>query len=614
MKNCILLLAFLLSINLTAQTGKIEGKVTDQQTGDVLIGANIYIDGTTFGASTDVNGYYIILNVPPGLYKLTAKYIGYQDLTLSKIKVEKGKTTKTNFALVPETYELGCLAITAEMPGTSYNMLGKVRGGRADYDELINFNTEEYAAVTENDFFNVMDRPLSTFSIDVDAASYSNCRRFIMTNQLPQTGAVRVEEFINYFDYDYPVPKDDKPFSVILEYSDCPWNKNAKLLHIGLKGRQIDKSETKASNLVFLLDVSGSMESPEKLPLVQKAFCMLVDQLSEKDQIAIVVYAGAAGLVLPSTSAGKKDIIKDAINKLHAGGSTAGGEGLMLAYKTAEDNFISGGNNRIILATDGDFNIGISSTSELVKFIEEKREKGIFFTALGFGMGNYKDERLQQIADKGNGTHSYIDNIMEARKVFVNELSATLYTIAKDVKIQVEFNPAEVKSYRLIGYENRLLNDKDFEDDTKDAGEIGSGHTVTALYEIVLNKGDVDGTEVAALKYQVKNIKQEAYRNKELLTLKIRYKEPDGNKSIEYETVLKNSPVSVSKASDNFLFSAAAAEFAMLLKDSKYKGNSSYESILKMAKASKGKDEFGYRAEFINLVERASLLAKKSEP
>jgi Ca-activated chloride channel homolog len=614
MKNCILLLAFLLSINLTAQTGKIEGKVTDQQTGDVLIGANIYIDGTTFGASTDVNGYYIILNVPPGLYKLTAKYIGYQDLTLSKIKVEKGKTTKTNFVLIPEVYEISTMQIVSEMPGTSYNMLGKVRGGRADYDKLINFNTEEYAAVTENDFFNVMDRPLSTFSIDVDAASYSNCRRFIMTNQLPQTGAVRVEEFINYFDYDYPVPKDDKPFSVILEYSDCPWNKNAKLLHIGLKGRQIDKSETKASNLVFLLDVSGSMESPEKLPLVQKAFCMLVDQLSEKDQIAIVVYAGAAGLVLPSTSAGKKDIIKDAINKLHAGGSTAGGEGLMLAYKTAEDNFISGGNNRIILATDGDFNIGISSTSELVKFIEEKREKGIFFTALGFGMGNYKDERLQQIADKGNGTHSYIDNIMEARKVFVNELSATLYTIAKDVKIQVEFNPAEVKSYRLIGYENRLLNDKDFEDDTKDAGEIGSGHTVTALYEIVLNKGDVDGTEVAALKYQVKNIKQEAYRNKELLTLKIRYKEPDGNKSIEYETVLKNSPVSVSKASDNFLFSAAAAEFAMLLKDSKYKGNSSYESILKMAKASKGKDEFGYRAEFINLVERASLLAKKSEP
>jgi Ca-activated chloride channel family protein len=355
------------------------------------------------------------------------------------------------------------------------------------------------------------------------------------------------------------------------------------------------------------------MNPPQKLPLVQKAFNMLVDELQAKDKVAIVVYAGAAGLVLPSTSADKKDIIKDAINNLKAGGSTAGGEGLRLAYKIAEENFIKGGNNRIILATDGDFNIGISSTSELVKFIEMKRDNGIFFTVLGFGMGNYKDDRLQQLADKGNGNHAYIDNIMEAKKVFVNELSATLYTIAKDVKIQVEFNPAKVKSYRLLGYENRLLNDQDFIDDKKDAGEIGSGHTVTALYEIVPYKDDTDKMEEAALKYQVKNIRPEAYRNNELLSIKIRFKQPDEDISTEYETVLKDAPVSLSEASDNYLFSSAVAEFAMLLKESKYKRDASFESVLENAKKSKGKDEFGYRQEFINIVESAVLLAQ-NEP
>jgi Ca-activated chloride channel homolog len=617
MKNFVLLLVLLLSISLYGQhaAGIIEGKVTDLQTGEPLIGANVFLDSTRLGTSTDVKGFYRILNVPAGSYSITAKYIGYKSLSRNNIKVTGGKTVVVDFPLTAEAYSVSEILIVSERPQVKGSRTNSVayyvdQTGMSPFEGSPDFNTEEYGIILENDFFSALDKPLSTFSVDVDAASYSNCRRFITDNQLPPAGAVRIEEFINYFDYDYPAPKDDKPFSVTLEYSDCPWNNKAKLLHIGLKGKEIARNETKANNLVFLIDVSGSMKSPDKLPLVQRAFNMLVDQLESKDRIAIVVYAGAAGVVLPSVTAGQKDIIKNAINSLHAGGSTAGGEGLRLAYKIAEENFIKDGNNRIILATDGDFNIGISSTSELVDFIEKKRDKGIFFTALGFGMGNYKDERLQQLADKGNGTHGYIDNIMEAKKIFVNELTATLYTIAKDVKIQVEFNPAKVESYRLVGYENRLLNDKDFKDDKKDAGEIGSGHTVTVLYEIIPVKDDSPGTEPAALKYQVKNIRPEAYSGNELLSLKIRYKKPDEERSIEYETVLRDTPVKISKASDNFIFSAAVAEFAMLLKDSKYKGSASFAIILEKGKKSLGKDEFGYRQEFISIVEKAKLLSE----
>ncbi|MBZ0198355.1 MAG: von Willebrand factor type A domain-containing protein [Ignavibacteriaceae bacterium] len=615
MKNLIVFIVIVLSTLVVGQqrTGTIEGSVTDAQTGTALIGANVIIEGTRLGAATDVNGYYKIEMAPVGIYTVTARYIGYAQQKKENVVVSVGQSIKIDFGLITESYELSEVSVMSIKPlinknttmgGVNYNT-----GALRDYWGEPNFNTEEYSFITENDFFNAVEKPLSTFSIDVDAASYSNCRRFIMGNQLPPADAVRVEEFINYFDYDYPAAKGDKPFSVTLEYSDCPWNKDTKLVHIGLKGKEIDKREKKQSNLVFLLDVSGSMDEPKKLPLVQKAFNLLVDQLDEKDKIAIVVYAGAAGVVLPSTSVNEKIKIKDAINNLHAGGSTAGGEGLALAYKIADENFIKGGNNRIILATDGDFNVGVSSTSELVRFIEEKRDKGIFFTALGFGMGNYKDGRLQELADKGNGNHAYIDNILEAKKVFVNELSATLYTIAKDVKIQIEFNPVKVKSYRLIGYENRLLNDQDFTDDKKDAGEIGAGHTVTALYEIVPNENEK--LESTDLKYQVNKIKPESYKIDELLSLKIRYKKPDEDKSVEYETVLNSSLVEIDRASDNFIFSSAVAEFAMLLRNSKYKGESNYKSVLQKAKRSKGKDEFGYRAEFINLVERVSLLSEK---
>jgi len=393
-----------------------------------------------------------------------------------------------------------------------------------------------------------------------------------------------------------------------MEYSECPWNEKCQLVHIGLQGKKLSKAEQKPSNLVFLIDVSGSMRSPKKLPLLQKSFNLMVDQLKAEDHVALVVYAGSAGLVLPSTPGSEKKAIKKAINKLQAGGSTAGGEGIKLAYKIAKQNLIAGGNNRVILATDGDFNVGISNTADLTRFIEEKRDDGIFLTVLGFGMGNYKDYRLQELADRGNGNHAYIDNILEAQKVLVNDLTATLFTIAKDVKIQVEFNPVKIKSYRLIGYENRELKDEDFEDDKKDAGEIGAGHTVTALYEVV--PAGEENSESYDLKYTERTIKKDAKKTDEILTVRIRYKEPDGKTSKEFSSVLKEKPAKLAATSDNFRFSAAVAEFAMVLRDSEFKGKADIKSVKKLALSSLGKDPFGYRKEFMDLTERVALLMK----
>jgi Ca-activated chloride channel family protein len=470
------------------------------------------------------------------------------------------------------------------------------------------FNTEEYDRIYENIFLDALKNPLSTFSIDVDTASYANVRRFINTNQYPYKDAVRIEEMINYFSYDYPLPKKTQPFAIYTEISGCPWNPDHRLIHIGLQGKMLESKHLPPSNLVFLLDVSGSMEPANKLPLLKKAFKLLVNELGEKDRVSIVVYAGAAGLVLPSTPANQKDKIFAALDRLSAGGSTAGGAGIQLAYKVAWENFIPDGNNRIILATDGDFNVGVSSTSELVREIEEKREKGIFLTILGFGMGNYKDGRMEQIADKGNGFYHYIDNLLEAKKVFVNDMRGTLFTIAKDVKIQVEFNPAKVKAYRLIGYENRMLKKEDFADDTKDAGELGAGHTVTALYEVIPHGSKEEVPVVGDLKYQVIKIDPKAYRSKEILTVKLRYKKPDGKKSQLLEIPLADKNIALAKASENFKFSAAVAEFGMLLRDSEFKGQSSYEDVLKLAQQGKGQDRHGYRTEFIKLVEMCQLL------
>jgi Ca-activated chloride channel family protein len=470
------------------------------------------------------------------------------------------------------------------------------------------FNTEDYKKIDDNEFKEVTKDPLSTMSIDVDRASYSNIRRFITQGNLPPADAVRVEEMINYFSYEYPQPTGDAPFSINTEFTDCPWNKNHQVVHIGIQGREIKTDKLPANNLVFLIDVSGSMSDPNKLPLVKSGLRLLVDQLRSQDKVSLVVYAGNAGLVLAPTSGSEKEKIMQAIENLDAGGSTAGGQGIELAYAQAKESFIKEGNNRVILATDGDFNVGVSSDGELVRLIEKKREEGVFLTVLGFGTGNYKDSKMEQLADKGNGNYAYIDDILEAKKVLVKEMGGTLLTIAKDVKIQIEFNPAKVKAYRLVGYENRLLNKEDFNDDKKDAGELGSGHTVTAIYEIVpAGSPDQGWASVDELKYQKTVAAPVSATTNEILTVKFRYKEPKEHKSKLITQVVTNSKKNIS---ENCQFACAVAEFGMILRDSKFKGEADFSSVLALAKQSKGKDEDGYRAEFIRLVETAQLLKK----
>ncbi len=465
-----------------------------------------------------------------------------------------------------------------------------------------NFHTEAYEHIVENGFLSVASSPLSTFSIDVDRASYSNIRRFISNGQRPPVDAVRIEEMINYFTYNYPEPADDLPFSITTESAPTPWQPLHRLVRIGIQGRRLHSEDLPASNLVFLLDVSGSMQSPDKLPLLKSSFRLLVGELRPQDRVAIVVYAGAAGLVLPSTPGDQKDTILDAIEGLEAGGSTAGGAGIQLAYDVARQNHIEGGNNRVILATDGDFNVGASSDSEMVRLIEEKRRQGTFLTVLGFGTGNLKDSKMEKLADHGNGNFAYIDNLMEARKVLVTEIGGTLLTIAKDVKIQVEFNPNRVQAYRLIGYENRLLRDEDFNDDTKDAGELGAGHSVTALYEVVPVgvEGTVDVQGVDSLRYRSSGTVRPSADSEELLFVKLRYKEPDGESSRLIEQAVIDADPS---ASTDLRFAAAVAGFGMLLRGSEHCGDLSLGDVLDMARGAQGEDVEGYRAEFIKLVE-----------
>jgi Ca-activated chloride channel family protein len=424
--------------------------------------------------------------------------------------------------------------------------------------------------------------------------------------QKPPVDAVRIEEMINYFTYDYPQPDGEHPFTVTTEYSVCPWNSEQQMLQIGLQGQNIEKENLPPSNIVFLVDVSGSMSAHNKLPLLKSAFRLLVNELRPEDRVAIVVYAGAAGVVLESTPGNEKSTILSSLNNLQAGGSTAGGAGIKLAYKIAEQNFIEEGNNRIILATDGDFNIGQSSDAEMERLIESKREKGVFITALGFGMGNYKDSKMETIADKGNGNYSYIDNIQEANKVLVSEFGGTLFAIAKDVKFQIEFNPQRVKGYRLVGYENRLLNDEDFNDDTKDAGEMGAGHTVTALYEIIPAGADKNVADIDPLKYQTQKQASEYKGTGELMTVKLRYKKPDGNKSMLYELPVQGEEKKFEKTSDNFRFAVAVAQYGMILRDSKYLEEGSIEEVLEMARNARGADSEGYRGEFIKIVTTSS--------
>lgn len=522
--------------------------------------------------------------------------------------------TTTTVAPAPATPQEQVANAPQMMPETKAESLKMSENiAKPEEGEIEDFNTEQYNLIVENPFQPVTVSPLSTFSIDVDTASYSNLRRFISQKTLPPVDAVRIEELINYFPYDYPQPEGDKPFSVTTEIAQTPWNYKHQLVSIGLQGKRLQTEELPPSNLVFLLDVSGSMEDPNKLPLLKSSFQLLVNELGEKDRVSIVVYAGAAGMVLPPTPGNQKDKILSAINELNAGGSTAGGEGIKLAYEVAKQNFIPSGNNRVILATDGDFNVGMSSDGELVRLIEDYRERGVFLTVLGFGMGNLKDAKMEQLANKGNGNYAYIDSLLEAKKVLVSEIGATLLTIAKDVKIQVEFNPAKVQAYRLIGYENRQLRDRDFNDDTKDAGELGAGHSVTALYEIIPAgvESDVNLPTVDPLKYQQNAVDATAYNSNELMMVKLRYKAPNENESKLIQQPVLEKQVSLANASNNLKFAAAVAEFGMILRNSPYKGSATFAEVLKLAKESQGVDLEGYRAEFIRLVEKSQAIAPR---
>jgi len=470
-------------------------------------------------------------------------------------------------------------------------------------------NTEAYDAIVENPFQKTLDQPLSTFSVDVDTASYANVRRFLNEGQLPPPGAVRIEELVNYFTYNDAPPTNHEPFAVHAEVAGCPWNPAHRLVRFGLKGRVIAQDKRPLSNLVFLLDVSGSMNQPNKLPLVKESLKLLTKQLGENDRVAIVVYAGASGLALPSVCGDQQPTISEALDRLAAGGSTNGGEGLQLAYNIAEQHKIPGGVNRVILCTDGDFNVGVTNRSELVQAVTDRAKAGISLTVLGFGMGNLKDSTMEQLADKGNGNYGYIDTLQEAQKMLVEQINSTLVTIAKDVKIQVEFNPRMVAGYRLIGYENRTLAAADFQDDKKDAGEIGAGHNVTALYEVVPTGSDVAALpNVAALRYQQPTALTPEASSNEMLTLKLRYKAPDGDTSAEIKFTLKDAGAEFAQASEDFRFSAAVAAFGLLLRNSAHKGEATYPAVLEWASMAVGSDRQGYRREFVDMLRRSGSL------
>ncbi len=639
-----------------AQSGAISGTILDES-GNPLKGAviKVAVGSTAKGsAQTDIDGNYTVKPLAAGRYDVDVSMPAYVTSRTKGVVVSPGKTTALDVKLKIATNELSGVTITAykvplidrfnpgarsvvtheqidKMPTRSVNDVVanapsvysqqkelRVAGGRT---QSANYyvggtpaeskkvkgcfppapgsyypGTESYKKDAENDFRSVKLSPLSTLSVDVDRASYSNIRRFINEGQRPPADAVRVEEMINYFDYEYPQPKGDDPIAIVTEMIDCPWKKGHKLLHVGMQAKEISTDRLPASNLVFLIDVSGSMMTENKLPLVKSSLKLLVNKLREEDKVSIVVYAGSAGLVLPPTSGSDKETIINALDRLQAGGSTAGGAGIQLAYKVASENFMRGGNNRVVLATDGDFNVGVSGDNELEDLIVKQRDKGIYLTCLGYGMGNYKDSKMEVLADKGNGNYAYIDNIEEANKTLVKEFGGTIFTIAKDVKAQIEFNPKYVKSYRLVGYENRVLNAEDFKDDKKDAGEMGSGHTVTILYEIIPAKRDDEVSD--DLKYQ----QSTATGSNEFATIKFRYKRPNADKSKEMVHVINPNTKRIDLASDNVRFASSVAMFGMLLKDSKYKGVGTYDMALALARSAKGKDKEGYRAEYIKMV------------
>ena len=586
----ILLFCFLFIGSLYAQEYEVTGKVTDVSN-NPLPGVSVLIKGTTQGVSTDFDGKYTI-KVKNG------DILEFSSLGMKTKQVKVNGQKIINVVLEEDNVALQDVVVTMGYGGKRNRKKDKQK--EPVVYNIYEESRETYKAIDEGGFKKTTKDPVTTFSADVDRASYSNVRRMLNYGQKPHKDAVRIEELINYFDYDYAPPAEGgkTPLKATTTLSSCPWNPDNYLLRIGLQAKKIDFTKALPSNMVFLIDTSGSMDEPNKMPLLKASFKLLLDNLRPEDRIAIVVYASQTGIALPSTPAKEKEKISKVIDDLVASGSTAGGAGLQTAYEVAEKNFLPKGNNRIILATDGDFNVGISSRDELQRLVEEKRNNGIYISVLGYGMGNYRDDMAETIANKGNGNYAYIDNFTEAKKVLVNEFGGTLYTVAKDVKLQLEFNPQYVKEYRLVGYENRALANEDFEDDKKDAGEIGAGHTVTALYELIPAKGaTTDG-----LRYQ-KQVK-EGFAN-ELAFLKIRYKDPVAKdaKSVEESTPIPFSLTDLTQTDDDYRFAAAVAEWGMLLRNSKYKAKSSYKQVIDLAKNAIGKDEEGYRKEFIRLVE-----------
>ena len=605
----------------------VSGAVTSAASGTGLEGVQVYIPTASVGALSNQSGRYLLRLSDEWLgreVELRVEMIGFEGIR--KTHVLTSGENVLDFRLTSQAISLDQAVVTgaasgarteAQLPMRTYRDAMRAaapaqeRARQSNMKRALSiaanpFNREGYAHIEENGFRPVDAAPLSTFSIDVDRASYANVRRFVKSGARPPADAVRIEELINYFPYSDPSPEGDEPFAVTTEVIPAPWQPEHLLVRVGVRGQDIQTEDLPPNNLVFLLDVSGSMKNPDKLPLLKKSFRLLVDQMREQDRVAIVVYAGAAGLVLPSTSGSEKATILEAIERLEAGGSTAGGAGIQLAYQVARQHHREGANSRVILATDGDFNVGASSDGEMVRLIEEKREEGTFLTVLGFGTGNLQDAKMEQLADHGNGNFAYIDSELEAKKVLVAEMSGTLHTIAKDVKIQVEFNPAHVAEYRLIGYENRMLADEDFNDDKKDAGELGAGHTVTALYELIMADDDdlLRSAGVDALRFQQPGSLTEAADSEELMYVKLRYKRPDGDVSR-----LVGQPLfdrrSEEGASMDLRFAAAVAGWGMLLRNSEFSGDFTFGDVEELARGAVGADLGGYRAEFVDLVARS---------
>jgi Ca-activated chloride channel family protein len=607
---CFITSLLLLSVGCVhAQTGTLKGRVINANSGKPIEGFSIAILSLNKEQKTDSLGRYKLAALPADTYAVRFKRSGYKTHAINNVVVIGGKVTTRNISITPK-----------RKPETRKNFFrnkdaiqsqtSRRPGKQAGNEPVVrqDFNREAYDRIEANPFKRPVEKPLSTFSIDVDRASYANTRRFLNQGELPQKDAVRIEELINYFNYDYPAPSGQHPFSVNIEAAACPWQKEHQLLHIGLQGRKIPKTDIPPSNLVFLIDVSGSMNSPKKLPLVKESLQLLTKQLRARDQLTIVVYAGSSGMVLPPTPGDQKAEISQAINKLEAGGGTAGSKGIKLAYQKAGESFIENGNNRVILATDGDFNIGVTSDGALTRLIERKREEEVYLSALGFGMGNYQGSKMEKLSNNGNGNYSYIDSRLEAKKSLVTEFGGTMNTIAKDVKVQVEFNPAKVKAYRLIGYVNRQLDKTAFRNDSIDAGELGAGHSVTALYELVPQSTSLKQkpSRVPDLKYQEKQIREAAYESSELGNLRLRYKEPD-----EEESQLIEQPIQQqvkAEPSANFHWSAAVAMFGMQLRQSPYKGSTDYKLLRESAERGMGTDEQGYRQDFMKMVDKAQKL------